>query len=72
MDLGKYNNFNNYVMLGVVSFGVHLLSKVIGTPRLLGYSDLSKPLTNYRQVPCRRQTAKCGNRNSQTIGIQQS
>ena len=49
-----------------------MISMGIGNPRLLVYRELSKPLTEDRRVPCKNQTAKYGNRDSQTIGIQKA
>ena len=44
----------------------------IGTPKILRYSERSKPQTTDRRVPRRRQTAKWWKQNSQSIGIQKA
>ena len=51
---------------------VEVLSMGIRTPKLLRYNVRSEPRTTNRRVPRRRQAAKWGERNSQSIEIQQA
>ena len=59
-------------LLDGITLQVIFLSMGIGTPKILRYSERSKPQTTDRRVPRRRQTAKWWKQNSQSIGIQQA